>query len=229
MNLTDSQLLTANNMNHLISTIFIVTFLSIIWIDHSFGGKFAKPLIEFDNSDLDDDTIFYSNYDSMQSLDGEQSLTDLAEQNQLNQLVMNIISNTTKDEDRCQRYKSQINEICLAKFIARTRLRPSGESVESSTEGRNDKPSEQRPTTVLPSPQQICCEFRLTYLRCLLSTVNFICPITEFNSMYHEISGLSEICSRYFAKSSRKCRKRYRNRGSTTTSTTPEPSTLSSK
>lgn len=152
------------------------------------------------------------------------------EQSLLDTLLLDIMqTNNSTDAEKCQQYKAQINDVCMAKFVQRSRFRPEDVSVEGisggSLLGKSSPDGKKRLTATLATPQQICCEFRLTYLRCVLSNINFVCPLTEFNSLYGQVEGLSEICSRFFAKSSKKCRKRYRNKTIPAVETTNDANT----
>lgn len=138
-------------------------------------------ILPLGDDDSDDDNSLYYNSADLTSDDPK----DAVDQNQLEPLLAEIIANADNltELDKCQRYRSQISDICLAKFVQRTRVRPEevrqASGTESPTPVDDGKPA--RPSFNLASPQQICCEFRMTYMRCLLANVNQVCPLTEFN------------------------------------------------
>lgn len=169
-----------------------------------------------DSIDTEDDNLFYSSDLNLEEKDADQTVLD--------SLLLEIMQNNNNgtDLDKCQKYKSQISDICLAKFVQRSRFRPE-EVAESSVNSIGETTDKPRPSSTLATPQQICCEFRMTYLRCLLTNINFACPVAEFNTLYDQVQGLSEICSRFFAKSSKKCRKRFRKRPAVVEANSTQP------
>lgn len=145
--------------------------------------------------DGDDSGLFYSSSDVLpEDRDADQNLLDT--------LLMDIIQGTNGstegDLSKCQQYKPQIGEICMAKFVQRTRYRPDSEQQpdlpqqDKSSTGPLPSLSSRSPkriSSTLASPQQICCELKITYMRCLLTNLNFVCPLTEFNSEYEKVQG----------------------------------------
>ena len=142
--------------------------------------------LDVDENELDDENLHYNS--------DVDSLTE--DNNSLDQLIVELKNSTEPKLENCQKYKSQINDICYAKFAERTRFR----AVDPNEEAPQ---VERKPFDTIATPQQICCEFRLTYLKCLVSSLNFACPTEEFNSFYNKVQGLSEFCSRFFAKSNK--------------------------
>ena len=122
------------------------------------GKKGARriPIMTLDDSvDSEDDAgLFYA---SDANIDLEEKDTD---QSVLDTLLLDIMQNAN-GTDNCEQYKSQISEICLTKFIQRTRFRPE-EVVDSRANSiinkQNDATAnqkQQRITSKLASPQQL--------------------------------------------------------------------------
>lgn len=201
----------------------LLTILSLI-ISHSFGHSLRSnkkgqsyqifPDPEFDDDDKNEyvEEILLYNSDkevtTIGSILDEQAETKKPTRQQTKQqlsewgeLILEILRsiNDTANEQKCLKYRDRINDVCLEKYLQRSRQR-----IEWNFEDEtlNDLFS-------IANAQQICCEFRQIYLRCLVSSLNLVCPPNEFNAIYDQVRGLSEICSRYFHRSSRKCRRRY--------------------
>nr|XP_027200267.1 uncharacterized protein LOC113794344 [Dermatophagoides pteronyssinus] len=161
--------------------------------------KLKQKPYDLDVIDIDDENnanLFYADDDELST-----EKTPTAKKLTIKQVMLEILRNANiSSNDKCQQYKTDINDLCMAKFYQRSRLRYDLTTIDE--EVVNDVES-------IASAQQVCCEFRSTYLHCLISSINFICDPSEFNSLFEQIRGLSEICSKFFDKSSRKCRRRY--------------------
>lgn len=177
-------------------------------------ANLAKSVRFDDLVDAEDDgSSLYYNTELDDAVGREASETS----KQLQALMSDIVKSNGSSDDQCGKHKARINQLCLARFHERSRYKvvlAKGESSNNNRlfydDGAPEVIDSEQPTAKIASPQQVCCEFRLSYMKCLVSNINFVCSPTEFNQIYDQHRGLAEICSRFFAKSGKKCRKRYR-------------------
>lgn len=156
-----------------------------------------KPKYDSSLDDDSDNLLYHADVDADDELTTESSHASPAQEPTLDELMLELLKNTdSSNNDKCDQYKSKITDHCMAKFQQRSRYRINYGNNLLELDG-------------LPSAQQICCEFRLTFLRCLVSNLNYICSPEEFTSIYNKHEGLMKICSHFFNKSSKKCRRYY--------------------
>lgn len=139
---------------------------------------------EMSADDGDDSSLFYSDGALSDEKDSDQSLLDTL----LLDVIQGTNGSTEGDLSKCQEIKPQIAEICLAKFVQRTRYRPEWDQLPTESADKTTTPVK-RLSSTLASPQQICCELKITYMRCMLTNLNFVCPLTEFNGEYERVKG----------------------------------------
>lgn len=154
-----------------------------------------KPKYDSSLDDDNDNLLYNADLDADDELTTESSQSLVTQEPTLDELMLELLKNTdSSNNNKCDQYKLKITDHCMAKFQQRSRYRVNYGDNLMELDG-------------LPSAQQICCEFRLTFLRCLVSNLNYICSPEEFTALYKKHEGLMKICSHFFNKSSKKCRR----------------------
>lgn len=160
-----------------------------------------------DYIDTDDDNnanLFYADDDILST-----EKTPLTQELSMRQLMHEVLKNgnDSNPNDQCQQYKDLIHDLCIARFREKSRIRYDFKKNKYDKDDKDDKDDEDY-DSIAPA-QQVCCEFKNTYLQCLVSNINAICPPRAFNDLYEQVEGLAKICSQFFEKSTRKCRRHY--------------------